>query len=116
MTALAESTFVEPAYVWMPPRHHSLLPQVERLCKLLGEQLEPEQAYAVDVLTGRKADGTPASLAAATVCARQNLKTYILERIILTILLDPREFQEAAVRLKLSVVAMHRQSAVVHVA
>lgn len=33
-----------------------------------------------------------------------------------TILLDPREFQEAAVRLKLSVVAMHRQYAVVHVA
>jgi DUF1009 family protein len=33
-----------------------------------------------------------------------------------TILLDSREFQEAAARLKLSVVAMHRQSAVVHVA
>src|SRR4249919_3490557 len=90
MTAALETDFIEPAFVWKPPRSHSLLPKVEKICRLLGETLEPEQAYAIDVLTGRKADGSPASLSAAAICARQNLKTYIFERIVLTILLDPR--------------------------
>ena len=88
--ALDESGFIHPAYMWKPPRHHSLLSMVEGICDLLGERLEPEQALAIDVLTGQRADGKPASLAAAVICARQNLKTFILERIILTILLDPR--------------------------
>jgi hypothetical protein len=91
MTAVAEpSVLVEPAFVWRPPRHHSLLPKVEKVCKMLGETIEPEQALAIDVLTGRKVDGSPAARSAAVICARQNLKTYILERIVLTMLLDPQ--------------------------
>ena len=90
MTALAEPVFIEPSYTHKPPRYDSLLPKVDKICRLLGEELEPEQAYAIDVLTGRKADGTPASLSGAVICARQNLKTFILERIVLTLMLEPR--------------------------
>src|SRR4249919_1352004 len=90
MTAALENDFIEPAFVWKPPRTHSLLPKVEKICRLLGENLEPEQAYAVEVLTGLKGDSAPAAFEAAVICPRQNLKTFILERIILTILLDPR--------------------------
>jgi hypothetical protein len=55
----------------------------------LGETLEPEQEYTIEVLTGRKSDGTPVALTGAVICARQNLKTYCLERIVLTLLLEP---------------------------
>jgi len=90
MTAVLEAPgFVKPAYVNQPDAYDSMLPQVRAVCGLLGETLEPEQEYAIQVLTGRKADGSPASLSAAVICARQNLKTYILERIILTLLLEP---------------------------
>src|SRR5215204_6541128 len=90
MTAVLEApTFVKPAYVNHPPAPSSLLPKVRRICQLLGETLEPEQEYCIEVLTGRKADGTPVTLSGAVICARQNLKTYCLERIVLTLLLEP---------------------------
>lgn len=91
MTALLEApTFVQPAYVNKPYATSSLLPKVRRVCQLLGEELEPEQEFAIEVLTGRKADGTPSILSAAVICARQNLKTFCLERIVLTLLLEPQ--------------------------
>ena len=92
MTAgLAERVLVAPSHINQPAAHHSLLPLVEQVCKeLLSEELEPEQRLAIEVLTGQNADGTPVSLAACVICARQNLKTFILERIILTLLLQPR--------------------------
>lgn len=92
MTAeLVEREPVPPAFEYRPECAYTLLPQVERMCtNVLGERLEAEQRRAIDVLTGRNADGTPASLVAAVICARQNLKTFILERIILTILLQPK--------------------------
>src|SRR5215207_2476340 len=91
MTAVLEApTFVKPAYVNHPPAHDSLLPKVRRICQLLGEELEPEQEYCIGVLTGRKPDGTPVTLSGAVICARQNLKTYCLERIVLTLLLEPK--------------------------
>jgi hypothetical protein len=89
LTDLLERTLVEPAYVHKPPASSSLLPKVRKICQLLGETLEPEQELCIEVLTGRKADGTPASLSGAVICARQNLKTYCLERIVLTLLLEP---------------------------
>jgi hypothetical protein len=83
-------SFVQPSYVYEPPRVSSMLPWVKAVCEsLLHEELEPEQERAIEVLTGRRQDGVPASLSAAVICARQNLKTYILERIILTLLLEP---------------------------
>ena len=67
------------------------LDKVGRVCRTVGRELEPEQALAVDVLTGVRADGTPASLSACVISARQNLKKYVLENIVLTRLLDPTE-------------------------
>ena len=82
---------VPPAFIYRPPRAGSLLPKVEQVCRTVGRDLEPEQALAVDVLTGVQADGTPASLSACVISARQNLKTYVLENIVLTRLLDPTD-------------------------
>jgi hypothetical protein len=77
--------------VWRPPRARSLLPKVLKVCASVGREHEPEQALAVDVLTGMKADGSPASLAGCVIAARQNLKTYVLENIILTRMVDPTD-------------------------
>ena len=82
---------VPPAFIYRPPRVGSLLSKVEQVCRTVGRDLEPEQALAVDVLTGVRADGTPASLSACVISARQNLKTYVLENIVLTRLLDPTD-------------------------
>jgi hypothetical protein len=89
MTAVVET--VEPTFLYRPPRDRSLLTKVEKVCQSVNRMLEPEQALAVDVLTGVKADGSPASLEAAVISARQNLKTYVLENIVLTRLLDPHD-------------------------
>lgn len=86
-----ETCEVPPAYVWRPPRARSLLPKVLKVCASVGRMHEPEQALAVDVLTGMKADGSPASLAGCVIAARQNLKTYVLENIILTRMVDPTD-------------------------
>jgi hypothetical protein len=89
MTAVVQT--VEPAFLYRPPRDRSLLPKVEKVCQSVNRMLEPEQALAVDVLTGIKVDGSPASLESAVISARQNLKTYVLENIVLTRLLDPHD-------------------------
>ena len=92
--AVDESGFVHPAYMWQPPAAYTLRPKVETICGLLGETVEPEQALALDVLTGRKPDGSPASRTGVVICARQNLKTFDLERIVLTIALNPHDSSE----------------------
>lgn len=68
-----------------------MLPKVLKVCASVGREHEPEQALAVDVLTGLKADGAPASLSGCVISARQNLKTYVLENIILTRMVDPTD-------------------------
>jgi hypothetical protein len=82
---------VPPAFLFRPPRVRSLLPKVLQVCQTVGREHEPEQALAVDVLTGLKGDGSPASLEAGVICARQHLKTYVLENITLTRLVDPTD-------------------------
>lgn len=82
---------VPPAYLHRPPRVRSLLPQVLKVCASVGRMHEPEQALVIDVLTGLKADGSPASLEGGVICSRQNLKTYCLENIVLTRLVDPTD-------------------------
>jgi hypothetical protein len=88
-TGLAERVMVEPAHLYRPPASRSLVEQVTRVCASAGRVLDEEQRLAVEVCTGLKADGTPAALEAAVISARQNLKTYALEGIALTLLLDP---------------------------
>ena len=78
-----------PSHWHIPDRAGSYLKAVEGVAAKLGRTLDPTQRFAVDVLTSSKADGTPASLAAAVICPRQNLKTYILELMTLARLLRP---------------------------
>jgi hypothetical protein len=87
--SVAERVMVEPAYLWRPPAARSLVTEVTRVCASVDRILDEEQQLAVSVATGLKPNGTPAALEAAIISARQNLKTYALEGIALTLLLDP---------------------------
>lgn len=88
-TATAEPLVVPPAYVWRPPRQRSMAPQLGRLAEALGRSLDPEQHEALDVTTGTRADGRAASLGAAIIAPRQNLKSWCFELIALGRLLQP---------------------------
>jgi hypothetical protein len=83
------SVEVPPAFLYQPPRVRSLVTQVDRISRTVGRQHDPEQLLAIDVLTGMKADGVPAALEGVVICARQNLKTYVLENIVVTRMVDP---------------------------
>jgi hypothetical protein len=76
---------------WHIPQQRagSHLRAVEGVLGKIGRTLDPTQRFAVDVLTSAQADGAPAALSAAVICPRQNLKTYVLEGIVLTRLLRP---------------------------
>jgi hypothetical protein len=87
--ALAERVLVEPAYVHRPPRVRTLTGKVVRVAESVGRLHEPEQVLALDVISGVRADGRPASLSSAVICSRQNLKTYVLENYVLTRMVDP---------------------------
>lgn len=91
MTTFVEEPrlLVPPAHVHRPPRARSMAPQLERLAGKLGRPLDPEQVYALDVLTGERADGRPATLGAGIVTPRQNVKTWALELVALGRLLRP---------------------------
>lgn len=80
---------VRPAHLHVPPRASSATAQVLAVAEMAGRQHEPEQILAIDVLSGRRADGRPAARTGALICARQNLKTYCLESVALHRLLDP---------------------------
>jgi len=86
---LADVALAPPAYCSTPPRDGSLVRAVEGVAARIGRTLDPAQHLAVDVLTSSWADGRPASLEAAVISSRQNLKTYCLELITLTRLLRP---------------------------
>jgi hypothetical protein len=90
LTASAvELDVCQPAHFTIPERDGSYLKAVEGVAAKLGRTLDATQRFAVDVLTSSWADGRPATLAAAVVCPRQNLKTFCLELIALTRLLRP---------------------------
>lgn len=84
-----DTVLVEPAYRSVPPRARSLLQPAVTLAEALGRPLDDEQQLAVDTLTGVRADGRPASLEAAVICPRQNMKTWIMQLIVLVRLLEP---------------------------
>jgi hypothetical protein len=91
VTAAAPDDGIEapPAHVNVPARDGSLLRAVNAVAARVGRAHDPAQQLAVDVLTSSWADGRPASLEAAVVCPRQNLKTFCLENIVLTAVTAP---------------------------
>jgi hypothetical protein len=86
---LVNDIAVPPAYLHVPPRASAITEKVVRFCETVGRSHEPEQRLALDVIAGRRADGRPAAMTSAIVCARQNLKTYVLENYVLARLVDP---------------------------
>jgi len=87
--AVAERLMVPPAFVSVPSRAGSLGSKVTAVSASVGRHLDEEQQFAVDVLTSRNADGTPAALEGALVTCRQNMKTFVGEDIVLTYLVEP---------------------------
>jgi hypothetical protein len=84
-----DDLLVPPAHVWRPPRQRSMAPQLAQLAEALERPLDPEQVFAADVLTGTRADGRAASLGAAIIAPRQNVKSWLFELIALGRLLAP---------------------------
>ena len=81
---------VEPAFLHVPAnRIGSEVDEVAKVCQAMGEPLDAEQWVSVDALTSIRSPGIPARLEAGIVSARQNLKTFCLERIILTKMIRP---------------------------
>jgi len=96
-SAVAEREMITPAWVHVPPRAGSLAEQVTAVSASVGRHLDEEQQFAVDVLTSRRADGTPAALEGAAISCRQNLKTFIGEDIVLTYMVEPESDVRLAV-------------------
>lgn len=86
---MAEDFLPVPAFLHVPERVSSLVLPVSRLAEALGRPLDEQQRVAVDALTSRRADGLPSTLEAAVICPRQNMKTWILQLIVLARLLEP---------------------------
>ena len=89
MTATLERTRVEPAYMNIPARAGSTGDKVAAVCASVDRVLDEEQILAADVLMSVNADGIPASLEGGVISSRQNIKTFLLEGITLTKLLEP---------------------------
>lgn len=66
-----------------------MAPQIGLLAEQLERPLDAEQYLAADVLTGLRADGRSASLGAAIIAPRQNVKSWLFELVALARLLRP---------------------------
>jgi len=89
MTATLDRVRIEPAYLNIPMRAGSAGDKVVAVCASVGRILDDEQAFAADVLMSVNADGIPAALEGGVISSRQNIKTFLLEGITLTKLLEP---------------------------
>jgi hypothetical protein len=78
-----------PSHIHVPARDGSLLKAVTAVAGKVGRSMDDAQQLAVDVLTSSWSDSRPASLEAGVIAARQNLKTYVLENIALTVMTRP---------------------------
>lgn len=75
----AVSTLVEPAHSSVPTWRHTAGPEVCDLAALAGRAPDAEQAMILDALFATGPDGRSAAYEAAIICARQNLKTSVIE-------------------------------------
>src|SRR5687768_12542750 len=72
-----------PTHLWVPEHTSSAAAEAADLAASLHMVLDPEQRLALDAILAEKADGSWAGFEAAIICARQNLKTYLLETVVL---------------------------------
>lgn len=76
-------TLTAPAYLWVPDHVSSAATEAIDLATSVGMILDGEQRLALEAILAEKADGTWAGFEAAIIAARQNLKTYLLEALVL---------------------------------
>lgn len=76
-------TLTAPAYLWVPPHTSSAGRDCVDLAASLGMHLDGEQALTLDAILAERPDGTWAAFEAAVIAARQNLKTYLLQALVL---------------------------------
>lgn len=76
-------TVTAPAYLWVPEHTSTAAAEAADLAESIGMWLDPEQRLALDAILAEKADGTWAGFEAAVIVARQNLKTFLLEAVVL---------------------------------
>lgn len=76
---------VPPAHLWVPPRATSIesARDAADLAHDIGFELDPEQHLALNALLAERDDDRWATLEAAIVAARQNLKTFLFKVIAL---------------------------------
>ena len=74
---------VHPAHRWAPPFESTYGPAVADLAAMAGLVLDPEQRLALDLMFAEDADGKWSSFEFAIVCARQNMKTAVLQAAVL---------------------------------
>lgn len=72
-----------PAYLWVPLHRSSAAGEAIDLAESVGMHLDGEQRLAVDVILAEGRDGKWAAFEAAIIAARQNLKTYCFEAVVL---------------------------------
>lgn len=72
-----------PAHLWVPPHVSSAGAEAADLAYSVGMVLDGEQRLALDAILSEGADGRWAAFEAAVIAARQNLKTYLLEAVVL---------------------------------
>ena len=81
--AVMVETATPPTHLWVPEHASSAAAEAADLAKSLGMHLDPEQLLALEAILAEKPDGSWAGFEACVIAARQNLKTYLLEALVL---------------------------------
>lgn len=72
-----------PAYLWVPEHLSTAGAEAADLAESIGMHLDAEQRLALDAILAEKAGGKWAGFEAAVIAARQNLKTFLFEALVL---------------------------------
>jgi hypothetical protein len=76
-------TLTAPAHLWVPEHRSSAAAEAIDLAESIGMPLDGEQRLALEAILAETADGKWAGFEAAVIAARQNLKTYLFEALVL---------------------------------
>lgn len=76
-------TLTSPAHLWVPEHVSNAANEAIDLAESCGLHLDPEQRLALEAILAERADGKWAGFEAGIVAARQNLKTFLFEIVVL---------------------------------
>ncbi|RMH79005.1 MAG: terminase, partial [Actinomyces sp.] len=80
---MTTATLVEPEHLWVPEHTSTAADEAIGLAESCGFELDPEQRLALEAILAERPDGRWAGFEAALIAARQNLKTFLFEIIVL---------------------------------